>query len=108
MADKNLLKVLLKRISIVNDFSHSTAGQHETHHNFAKRSLIITVSDLPLTDSLLDLIYTCLNSRDTMISQPSVRRLFRTLVGGLLEKFVVDTRFIADGLWFVFLQNCWK
>jgi hypothetical protein len=45
-------------------------------------------SDIPLTDVVLNLVHTCLHSRDAIISNESIHRILRTIFGHLIEEFV--------------------
>ncbi|CAF3441686.1 unnamed protein product [Rotaria socialis] len=69
--DSEFLQLLLTRSSIPTS--------REKH---------IIQSDIPLTDALLNLIHTCLHSRDTYISYESTNQSLRTVLGYLIEEFV--------------------
>ncbi|CAF1419109.1 unnamed protein product [Adineta steineri] len=47
-------------------------------------------SDIPLTDTTLNLIQTCLHSRDKMINYESTHRILRTIFGHLIEEFLKE------------------
>ncbi|CAF1199843.1 unnamed protein product [Adineta ricciae] len=71
--DSEFLQSLLTRPSIVT--SQRKAKSH---------------SSIPLTDSILKLIHTCLDSRDDIISYESTHQIFRTLFGHFTEEFFKD------------------
>jgi hypothetical protein len=45
-------------------------------------------SDIPLTDAVLNLIDTCLHSRDAIISNESIHQILRTILGHFIEESV--------------------
>ena len=72
--DSDFLQLLLARPSIVS--SHR------------KEKTSYSDSDVPLTDAVLNLVHTCLHSRDAIISNESIHRILRTIFGHLIEEFV--------------------
>jgi len=46
-------------------------------------------SNIPLTDAVLNLIHTCLHSRDAIISNESIHQILRTILGHFIEEFGV-------------------
>ena len=57
-------------------------------------SCLWSVSDIPLTDALLNLVHTCLHSRDAIVSYESVHQMLRTVFGHLVEKYVRISRWL--------------
>lgn len=45
-------------------------------------------SDIPLTDSVMNLIHTCLHSREAIISYESIHQILRTIFGHFIEEFL--------------------
>ncbi|CAF2910667.1 unnamed protein product [Rotaria sp. Silwood2] len=80
--DSAFLQSLLPRPSIVT----------------SRRNKIIH-SDIPLTDAVLNLIHTCLHSRDAIISYQSIHQILRTFFGHFIEEFLknqIDTLFSRE------------
>ncbi|CAF1134037.1 unnamed protein product [Rotaria sordida] len=69
--DSEFLQLLLTRPSI------TTSSRNKIIH-----------SDIPLTDAVLNLIHTCLHSRDVIISYQSVHQILRTVLGHFIEEFL--------------------
>jgi hypothetical protein len=85
--DSVFLQSLLTRPSIV------TSHRKEKHRKkkiikFSEIINSLSDSDIPITDAVLNLVHTCLHSRDAIISNESIHRILRTIFGHLIEEFV--------------------
>ena len=55
---------------------------------FVCLDLFQSESDIPLADAVLDLIQTCLHSRETIISYQSIHQILRVVFGHFIEESV--------------------
>ena len=86
--DSEFLELLLTRPSIPRSARNKTIRKTKTKLNIFFCYLNLLESDIPLTDAVLDLIHTCLHSRDTIISYQTNHQILRTVFGHLIEEFV--------------------
>jgi hypothetical protein len=86
--DNEFLQSLLMRPSIVR--AHRKEKQCKTNSIDNSRTTFFrhVVSDLPLTDALLNLVLTCLNSREAMINNEAIQHTIRILFGHAIERSV--------------------
>lgn len=89
-ADKDFLQLLSTRPAIEKKkHSNIQKSNEKKRDDFHRRVVLFSASEIPLTDTFLNMAFTCLHSRDAFITNESIYRIFRTIFGHFVEKFVV-------------------